>query len=312
MEEHTNSDKRHWRDWLGNKVKGYKPRGFQGFSVYEIMKFIFSHFKNLRFFERAAAISFNFLMSIPPFLIFLLSLVPFLPLDNVQVIILDSIKILSPDEKLYRTAHNIIVDFMNTKRREILSIGFLLAIFYSSNGMQGIVRSFDMVHKIYVPRNGWKRRGRALILTLIMIVFIIAGIVLLFAQTNLMDKFLANLTSEVRLVKIVSFVLVVVLVYFAFCIIYYYAPSLMRRMKFFSVGALLASLSFIFFSYAFFFTVTHFVNYNRVYGPLGTLIMFMIWIYISAITILAGYEINATIMLHGLVKEKELDPDDLI
>lgn len=312
MPENKITEAKEWREWVSAKVKGFKPKAFQGFSVYEIIKFILLHFKNLRFFERAAAISFNFLMAIPPSLIFLLSLVPFLPLDNVQVIILDSIKILSPDEKLYHTAHDIIVDFMNTKRREVTSIGFLLAIFYSSNGMQGIVRSFDMVHSIYVPRNGWKRRGRALVLTLVLMIFIIIGIVLLFIQTNLMDRYLANITSEVRLVKIVSSILVVVLVYLAFCIIYRYAPSLMMRVKFFSVGAFLASISFIFFSYAFFFIVTHFVNYNHVYGPLGTLIMFMIWIYISAITILAGYEINSAIILHRLVKDKKIKEDELI
>ncbi len=290
------------------RIKTFTPPGFSGFSVHQISGFIIRHFRDLRFFERAAAIAFNFLLAIPPSLIFLLSLVPFLQLDNVQTVILQSVQLISPNEKLYQTAHSIIVDFMNTKRRELLSFGFLLTLFYSSNGMQGVIRSFDMVHTIYVHRTGWKRRGRAITLTLLLMVFIIIGIVLVFIQTNVMDRLLIHFVDNVRIVKYASFLLVLCLVYFSFCIIYTYAPSLQKRMRFFSVGAFLATISFIGVSYGFFFIVTRFVNYNLVYGPLGTMLMFMIWIYISACTILAGYEINAAIMLHTMVRNKELDP----
>jgi membrane protein len=294
-------------DKAAERLKTISTPGFSGFPVHQIFSYIIRHFKELRFFERAAAIAFNFLLAIPPSLIFLLSLVPFLPLDNVQTVILQSIELIAPNEKMYQTAHSIIVDFMNTKRRELLSFGFLLTLFYSSNGMQGVIRSFDMVHKIYVPRTGWKRRGRAITLTMLLMIFIIIGIVLVFVQTNVMDRMLSHLVPNVRIVKYASFLLVLGLVYFSFCIIYTYAPSLQKRMRFFSVGAFLATISFMGVSYGFFFIVTQFVNYNLVYGPLGTMLMFMIWIYISACTILAGYEINAAIMLHTMVRNKELD-----
>ncbi len=293
--------------WVSTKAKNYKPRGFEGFSVYEILKGIFANFKELRFFERAAAISFNFMLAIPPTLIFLLSLVPFLPLENAQATILSSIEILSPDPKLYSTAQDIIIDFMSNKRRELLSLGFLLAMFYSTNGMQGVIRSFDMVHSIYVPRSGWKRRGRAIMLTFTLMLFIIFSITLLFIQTHVLDHYLKEIFGNVSLVKYVSFGLIILLIYLAFCMIYYYAPSLQQRMRFFSVGALIASLSFIFFSFAFFFVMSYFMNYNKVYGPLGTLLMFMNWIYISALTILGGFEINAAIILQTIARDKKCE-----
>lgn len=282
---------------LVTKLKDFRPKGFEGFSVYEVFSSIFKNFRELRFFERAAAISFNFVMAIAPSLIFFLSLVPFLPLKHTESAILGSIHILSPDERLYQVAHDTIIDFLYNKRRELLSFGFVLALFFSSNGMMGIIRSFDMVHPIYEDRTGLKRRGRAILLTLILMIFSIIGIALLIIQTNLVDVLLSYITTEIRYVKYASFLLVLVLVYFTFCIVYTYAPSLKKRPRFFSVGAFWATIAFIGSSYGFFFIATHFINYNQVYGPLGTLIVLMIWINITAITILAGFEINSAIML---------------
>ena len=283
-------------------LSGIKPPGFEGYSVYQIGSSIFKDIRTIRFSERAAAISFNFLMAIPPTLIFLFSLVPFLPLEGVEQTILTSLHRLSPNEKLYQSLQEIITDFMNTKRRELLSFGILLSLFYSSNGMMGIMRSFDRVTEVHVQRTGLTRRWKAIKLTLILIGFTLISLAILIIQSRALDELILDITGNTTIVKVTGWLLIVLIVYFTICIIYTYAPSLQRKIRFFSPGSFLATILFIAVSYGFFFVAAHFVNYNKIYGSIGTLLMFMIWMFLTALVMLIGYEINLAIMIRE-VKE---------
>jgi membrane protein len=286
--------------------------GAKGASVYDIGYAFFKSMKHIRLSERAAAISFNFLMAIPPTLIFLFSLVPYLPMSTVQETILNSIRLLSPNPKLFASVESIVVDFMNNKRKELLSIGFLFTIFLSSNGVMGILRSFDRDSPAHIKRTGMARRWKALRLTFgLMFVFLIS-IALIIIQTNLLDKYLVDLIGSTTIVKLISWITLVFIIYIAICILYKYGPSLQHRFRFFSTGALIATILFIVISYGFFFIANHFVNYNKVYGSIGTLLMFMAWMFITGLVILIGYEINLAIMMYAdriSKREKELGPD---
>jgi membrane protein len=286
--------------------------GAKGASVYDIGRAFFKSMKHIRLSERAAAISFNFLMAIPPTLIFLFSLVPYLPMNTVQETILNSIRLLSPNPKLFASVESIVVDFMNNKRKELLSIGFLFTIFLSSNGVMGILRSFDRDSPAHIKRTGMARRWKALRLTFgLMFVFLIS-IALIIIQTNLLDKYLVDLIGSTTIVKLISWITLVFIIYITICILYKYGPSLHHRFRFFSTGALIATILFVVISYGFFFIANHFVNYNKVYGSIGTLLMFMAWMFITGLVILIGYEINLAIMMHaGRIskREKELGPD---
>lgn len=294
-----------------SKLKKVSIPGAEGASVYEIGSAFFKGLKDIRLSERAAAISFNFLTAIPPTLIFLFSLVPFLPLDSVQETILSSIKLLSPNPSLYASAESLITDFMQTKRRELLSFGFLFTIFVSSNGMMGLLRSFDRVSPAHVARTGLARRWKAIRLTLgLMIVFLIS-ISLIIIQTNILDKYLVNLVGSTLIIKLVSWITLVFIIYITICILYKYGPSLQYRFRFFSSGALVATILFMGVSYGFFFIATHFVNYNKVYGSIGTLLMFMIWMFITGMVILIGYELNLSILMHNKpILKNEQDKDE--
>lgn len=271
--------------------------GAYGASVYDIGSAFFKSIKDIRLTERAAAISFNFLMAIPPSLIFLCSLVPYLPMETVQETILNAIRMLSPSPRLFASVEDIVVDFMNNKRRELISIGFLFTIFVSSNGVMGILRSFDRDSPAQIRRTGMARRWKAIRLTLgLMIVFLIS-IALIIIQTSLLDRYLVDLVGGTTIVKIISWVTLVFIIYITICILYKYGPSLHYKFRFFSTGAFIATILFMVVSYGFFFVANHFVNYNKVYGSIGTLLMFMAWMFITGMVILIGYEINLAIMM---------------
>lgn len=280
--------------------------GTHGASVYDVGAIFFRGLKDSRLSERAAAISFNFLMAIPPSLIFLVSLVPFLPLDSIQETILNAISLLSPNRKLYATVEGIIIDFMSNKRRELLSIGFLFTIFVSSNGVMGILRSFDRDSPIHIRRTNMVRRWKAIKLTLgLMLVFLIS-IALIIIQSNILDKYLVDLVGGTVIIKLISWFTLVSVIYITICILYKYGPSLQHTFRFFSTGAFIATLLFIIITYGFFFVANHFIHFNKIYGSIGTLLMFMAWMFITGLVILIGYEINIAILLHsGYISSKE-------
>ncbi len=272
--------------------------GTGGASVYDIGGAFLKSIKDIRLAERAAAISFNFLMAIPPTLIFLFSLVPFLPLDSVQDTILHNLKLLAPNEKLFASAESVVLDFMQTKRRELLSFGFLITIFVSSNGMMGLLRSFDRDSPLLVKRSGMKRRGKAIKLTLIIMFVLLLSISLLILQSNILDKYFIPHIGHSPVIKIISWISLVFIVYITICIIYKYGPSFKDRFRFFSTGALLTTLSFFAVSYGFFYVANHFLHYNKVYGSIGSLLMFMAWMFIISIIMLVGFEINLSILMY--------------
>lgn len=282
-----------------SELKKVPLPGAHGASVYEIGAAFFKSIQHIRLPERAAAISFNFLMAIPPSLIFLFSLVPFLPLESVQETILNSIRMLSPNPKLFASVQEIVTDFMQNKRRELLSFGFLFTIFVSSNGVMGILRSFDRESPAHIRRTGMARRWKAIRLTLILMFVLLLSIALIIIQTSLLDRYLVDLIGSTLIIKLVSWVTLLSIIYITICILYKYGPSLQYRFPFFSAGAMIATLLFVVITYGFFFVANHFINYNKVYGSLGTLLMFMAWMFITGIVILIGYELNLAILMHS-------------
>lgn len=238
-------------------------------------------------------------MAIPPSLIFLVSLVPFLGLSSVEKTMLDAIRLLSPNPGLMRSVQGIVTDFMHNKQRELLSLGFLVTIFLSSNGVMGILRSFDRDSPGHVRRTDMARRWKALRLTLGLMLVFLVSITLIIIQTNLLDKYVADLIGSTYIIKLISWITLVALIYTTICILYKYGPSLQYRFPFFSTGALVATLLFLIISSGFFFIAGHIINYDKIYGSIGTLLVFMIWMFITGLVILIGYEINLVILLHS-------------
>src|ERR1043165_1005090 len=117
--------------------------GEKKLSLYDVGKYLTLEMTYLRLQERAAAVTFNFLMAMPPTLLFLFSLIPYLPLKDVQQTILDTLRLVIPNRGIYDNVSKVITDFMNRERRELLSLGVVMALYFSSNGMMGLMKTFD-------------------------------------------------------------------------------------------------------------------------------------------------------------------------
>ncbi|PZF71159.1 YihY/virulence factor BrkB family protein [Taibaiella soli] len=271
--------------------------GFEGFSLFQIGKFFFNSLRDSHLNVRVAAVTYNFLMAIPPTTLFLFSLVPYLPLKDVQQTILQTIRTVAPNQSMYDNISGVVIDFMNTQHRDVLSFGILLTLFFSSNGMMGLMRNFDRSHSVYKKRTGLQRRWTAIKLTVLLICVAITSLAVLILQSELLNAEVLKIFGSIIAVKLLSFFIFVVIIFSAVSIIYTYGPSLSHRFKFFSAGSVFATVLSVLTTTVFFFLVNNILNYNKVYGSIGSLIAFMVWLWLNTLVILLGYELNVSILL---------------
>ncbi len=276
--------------------------GFDGVSIYDTGRFFIENMGNINFTDSSAAVTFNFLTALAPTLLFLFTLVPYLPLHDVQKTILEMLSYLAPNQATYDSISKVIIDFLNKEQRSLLSISLLLTLFYSSNGMMGLMRYFDRDLKVYVKRNAFQRRWAAVKLTIMLMAVVLMSIVAIIIQSETVNALLMDIFGAVIVVKIFSLILILVLIFCAISWIYIYGPSLSHRFKFVSPGAVFATLMCVLSSVIFFYLVNNFLNYNKVYGSIGTLIAFFAWLSLNTQIMMLGYDLNVSILLgriHG-------------
>jgi len=275
----------------------WRWRGLQGSSVLDVARFFVQEVRSSKLNVRSAAVTYNFLMAIPPTLLFIFSLVPYLPLSGVQATLVDAVYLVVPDRDVATSINGVLIDFLNTEQGGVLSFGILLTLFFSSNGMMGLMRSFDRALPAYKPRTGLAKRWMAIKLTLLLILVVILMLAGLAIQSAALNDLLMRHFGGAVAVRIVSSLLITGLLFCAVSAVYTYAPSLSQRFPFVSAGSVIATLLSVAATGAFFFIADRFIQYNKVYGSIGTLIAFMVWTYINTLIILLGFELNVSILL---------------
>lgn len=300
--------------WLGNQPAYLRLRqrsqkssfpGFGDLPAYDVIKAFVSSLSSSRISMRAAAVSFNFFLAIFPSVIFLFTLTAYIPIDNFDTMLLSALREVLP-EISYLAVKNTITDIISIQRGGLLSVGFLIAVFYATNGVTSLIRSFNAIALVKETRSLWKIRLTALALTFTVTILLITAIALM-VFTNLGLNYLINkqLISDnfnILLIWVGKWLTFYALLYFTIAFLYYFGPSLAARPRFFSIGAFLVSILMLFLLIGFAFFVGYFGTFNAVYGSVGALIAVMVLINLNSLLILAGHEFNAVI--YHLHKQK--------
>lgn len=271
--------------------------GFAGASLLAVITTMVRELKHHKLNVRGAAVTFNFVMAIPPSLLFFCSLIPYLPLHGVEASLLQIVRIISPSEASYKSLGGIITDFLHNERRDVLSFGVLSTFFFSSNGIMGLMRSFNRALPVYVRRSAARRRWTAIKLTFAVLVVGIFTIAALIIQTRYINDIIGQYIGHAGLISALTLLIIVVMIFLVICMLYTYGPSLEERFPFFSAGAVFATLACALLTAVFFFLAKNVIHYNKVYGSIGTLMGFMVWLFLNTQIILLGYEINLSILL---------------
>jgi membrane protein len=299
---------------LKRKSKRIFIPGFGGVPLYDVIIFFISQMNKVGLSDRAAAISFNFLMAIPAATIFLCTLIPYMPVSReITIELLDLTKSIAPNENTYGLVANFLDDFLNTPRSGLLSVGFIVAVFYASNAILGIMRSFNMSLHNYKQRGFLKDRWTAIKLTTVLIVMIMITVTLLVFQGELFRWLMKTVAIENGIVQgliyAIRSVIIILLILYSIGIIYKYAPTISKRWKIASPGAILATMLVVLSTSVFSFYVNNFGSYNKVYGSIGTILILMFLIYLNSLILLIGYELNVCIHSLKAMAEERKDAD---
>jgi len=295
------------------------PR-FEGVPLYDVIIFFKEQVRRVGLTERASAVSYNFIMSIPPSCLFLFTLIPNLPFVRkkaVQWQVRGIIRDMIPAKEYNEGIIRFVDSFFGDAHMALLSFGFVLLIFFASNGMMGLMRSFNKNYIGFEKRTGLHTRWVAIKLTIIIMGLILACLLLLIMQGAVL-KWIGIKSGFVRsFIRTIRWGFIVALIFYAIGFIYKYAPAIQKRWKLVSPGVILATSLSILTTLGFSIFVENFGKYNALYGSIGTIIVLMIIIYINSLVLLIGYELNVSIhSLKAMAIEREKaihnTTDDLI
>jgi membrane protein len=200
-----------------------------------------------------------------------------------------------PGEKNNAALIEFLHDFIRRPRTGLLSVGFLLSLYFSSNAIIGIMRSFDKSYAGFRKRTQLQRRRDALRLTIILFFLIIISTLFLVAQ-DVVLKWLGIEDETVRTIIRNGRWIVIIFLFLA-CISYIYrhAPAVHKKWKLINPGSILATFLMIVLTMSFSYWVNVFSNYNTLYGSIGTILFLMLLIYFNSLILLIGFELNVGI-----------------
>lgn len=279
--------------------------GFNKLSLYEVAKFFFRGIWEGYIPSRASSLAFSFFLALFPAIIFLFTLIPYIPIDGFQDELFLLLKSVLPGDA-YESAKTTIDDVIHHGRSGLLSFGFILAIFFSTNGISAMISEFNHTIHIKETRSYLHQRYVALVLTLILSLLLITAIVLIVFSQNFSEHLVEKGMFSQKIADIIGlsrWAILITLLFLGIAFLYYYAPSKKTRFRFFSAGATLSTILVVITSVGFSYYVANFAQYNKLYGSIGTLIVILLWIYFNSISLLLGFELNASITSAGNLRD---------
>ena len=259
----------------------------------EFLKELFKRFRKDEVGGLSAELAYFFLLSLFPFLIFLITLVGYLPVSEVNV--LNYLREYAPTGTIEMIEKNLEV-IIGSQNGKLLSFGIIATIWSASNGINAIVRAFNRAFDVTENRHFLLARGMSILLTFAMVFVIIIALLLpvfgrqigvfIFSTFGLSDVFL-DIWNALR------WIVSACILFIVFTSLYYFAPNKKLKVKEVIGGSFFATFGWMFVSLGFSYYVSSFGNYSATYGSLGGIIVLMIWFYLSGLIIILGGEINA-------------------
>lgn len=272
--------------------------GFDGVPIGDVLRFVIKGFRKGVLVTRASSIAFNLLMALLPATIFIFTLIPFIPIPNFQEELIDLFRDILP-VNAFDFLETTIVDTVTNRSGALLMVMFLATIIFSTNGIHAIIHAFVVSAHNFKSRSWIHQRKISIILLLIVVMMIaLAGFLVIFGKSvvnYLVELEILERSLVISIIVVIKWILVVLLLFMAISFLYYLAPARRTDFRFVSPGSMLATILFIITSLGFSSYVNHFGQYNKLYGWIGTLMVILIWLYLNAIALLIGFELNVSI-----------------
>ena len=272
-------------------LRQIKFKGLYGFSLYELFRLYLTGLLKGSITTRAGSISFSFFMAFFPFVLFVLNLIPFFPIENFDQIFLDLFESLIPKESS-NFFHEIFIDINSKKRTGLLSTTLFLSIILIGNGVNSIFSGFSDSYHIEFSRNFIKQYLYAVMVGLILVLVVLFATIFSIFFDFLITKNIVIISFIFFLLKYVFLILIALV---SFSSLYFFGTVQGRNLKFFSPGSVMTTLLLLLSTYFFGVYIDNFSNYNELYGSIGAVIIMMLFIWVNSISLLLGFELNVVI-----------------
>ncbi|HUH73876.1 MAG TPA: YihY/virulence factor BrkB family protein [Chitinophagales bacterium] len=279
--------------------------GFEGVSLKVALLGVREELRNDNLIIRASSMSFFFFLAIFPAIIFFFSLIPYLPVENYNIVLMGYLRDVLPSG-IFGMLRTTISDILSIQRGGVTSLNFTMALIFSSNGVTSMLTAFDKTHDNYLKRKFLQKQLASFKLVILVSFMFLVSITLIILGERTIKNILIYFDFYNFWTYAVIVFLKYVIVFFAFfnvvASIYYYGPSVKEKFKYYSVGAIFTTFSLVVLSTLLKFYFKLFSNFNQLYGSLGIIIVSMLFVYLNSCILLIGYEINNSIA-NNKVKE---------
>ena len=285
--------------------KKIKLPALEGLTLYDLLELYITGIVKGALTTRASSIAFNFFTAIFPFLLFILIVIPYIPVENFQAEFLEFLESFLPPQTSEFFFKNIFENISGSSSSGgLLSSVFILSILLMANGVSAVFAGFESSYHEQLTRNIFKQYlyalGVAIILAFLLILTVaVIGYFEIYVIDNVFEslqkKGYAEKSSSIFWVVLAKYMFFILMVYLATATLYYFGTKEGKASRFFSVGAIFTTLLIIFFSYIFGIYIEKFSKYNELYGSIGALLILLFYLWLNSNIILLGYELNATI-----------------
>ena len=262
-------------------------------------------------FDLAAQLAYFAILSIFPFAMFMLTLVGFIPLHGLDRQILDAIYSVMPGD-VAKLCDSTLHEIVGQQRGWLLLSTLLFALWTASGGASGLITALNRAYDVSETRAAWKVKLRAIAVTLggVSAIIVATAAMLIgpeiirdiwgfFGFGGCFDKLWAVLRWPIAVVVMMTMV----------ACMYYFLPNVRQKWRFITPGSTVAVLAWILASLGFRLYVAHFASYTKTYGALGTVVVLLVWLYLSGLMLILGGEINAILdRVHKGILHTEKEP----
>ena len=287
--------------WIHNlleSVKRIKIPGFGGMALYDLLTFFVRGLVKGAIDQRAKSLAFSFMLAVFPAILFFFTLIPYIPVEDFQETLMNTIKQFLPPNTFAAT-EDTITDIVVRKSGGWLSLSFILALTFATNGIDAMMKAFNKTYHTIETRSFLKQRLVSLVLVLLISLIVIVAVVLIIVGPDLLRYLLDRgwIQDEITyyIIELAKWLIIIAMIFFTVSTVYYLAPATRQHFRFFSPGSFFATVLFLLTTLGFDVYINNFSRFNALYGSIGSLVIIMIWLYLNSLILLLGFELNASI-----------------
>jgi membrane protein len=263
--------------------------------------------------QMAAALSYYFVISLFPALIFLSAVVAYLPVPDLFNQALTLMSRFVPAESM-GLVRKVLTDVVTPYRTTFLSFGILGTMWAASGGFSAAMEALNIAYDVQETRPFWKTRPLALALTLLMGTLLLTALGVMIVGPRFGEWLAAKLHSVNLFIVLwphIRWIIAVTFTVLSVEALYFLAPNVKQRFWASLPGAILAVAAWLALSYLLGIYFRQFANLNKTYGTLGAAVALMVWLYWTGFAMLVGAELNAELAKFsrkGKIPEKPEPP----